>query len=216
MNECKIRFDIGLIQICSISKETDLIHRPDEFRDVKSVIIFRISISFVWRLTIVFYHQILNFWPSLFLILEKSRVSEAFINTLCKHSQLVRMYSITSIFILFFLIGEEINAKVFATLFERIAKVTTLNITDSNGVERSIKARFTKDYLVGNNDWGDFQTHRRLYGLITLGKCLLGYHYNFINIILLYTNCSSVKLSFIFGPLQYLLNNLSSELRARK
>lgn len=30
--------------------------------------------------------------------------------------------------------------------------------------------RFVRDHPVENNDWGDFQTHRRLLGLITVGK----------------------------------------------
>lgn len=41
---------------------------------------------------------------------------------------------------------------------------------ENNGNERVIWARYLKEYPVGNNDWGDFQTHRRLHGLITLGN----------------------------------------------
>jgi hypothetical protein len=42
---------------------------------------------------------------------------------------------------------------------------------DGTGTERCVQARYIKDYPVGNNDWGDFQTHRRLLGLITICKC---------------------------------------------
>lgn len=35
---------------------------------------------------------------------------------------------------------------------------------------RNIIVRYIKDHPVENNDWGDFQTHRRLLGLISLGK----------------------------------------------
>ena len=42
--------------------------------------------------------------------------------------------------------------------------------SDSNGHQRDIWIRFVRDHPVENNDWGDFQTHRRLYGLITVGK----------------------------------------------
>lgn len=35
---------------------------------------------------------------------------------------------------------------------------------------RDIWVRYIHDYPVENNDWGDFQTHRRLLGLITIGK----------------------------------------------
>lgn len=68
--------------------------------------------------------------------------------------------------------GEEITAKTFNKLYEKISKATDFSITDSNGVKRDVRAKYVKEYLVGNNDWGDFQTHRRLYGLITIGKNL--------------------------------------------
>lgn len=44
---------------------------------------------------------------------------------------------------------------------------------DGTGTERCVQARYIKDYPVGNNDWGDFQTHRRLLGLITICKYFL-------------------------------------------
>lgn len=43
-------------------------------------------------------------------------------------------------------------------------------MTDSSGTTREISARFVQEYPVENNDWGDFQTHRRLLGLLTVGK----------------------------------------------
>ncbi|KAK9709008.1 Transport protein Trs120 or TRAPPC9, TRAPP II complex subunit [Popillia japonica] len=41
---------------------------------------------------------------------------------------------------------------------------------DSTGQIRNIFIRYIKDHPVENNDWGDFQTHRRLLGLISLAK----------------------------------------------
>lgn len=41
---------------------------------------------------------------------------------------------------------------------------------DSSGQVRDIWVRFVQDHPVENNDWGDFQTHRRLLGLLTVGK----------------------------------------------
>lgn len=41
---------------------------------------------------------------------------------------------------------------------------------DSTGQVRDIFIRYVKDHAVENNDWGDFQTHRRLLGLITVGR----------------------------------------------
>jgi len=51
-----------------------------------------------------------------------------------------------------------------------IPKQRTLFSTDSAGNPRSIWIRFVHDHPVEHNDWGDFQTHRRLLGLITIGK----------------------------------------------
>lgn len=45
-----------------------------------------------------------------------------------------------------------------------------LILLDSSGATRDIWVRYVPDYPVENNDWGDFQTHRRLLGLITIGK----------------------------------------------
>lgn len=41
---------------------------------------------------------------------------------------------------------------------------------DSSGNTRDIWVRYVRDHPVENNEWGDFQTHRRLLGLITVGK----------------------------------------------
>lgn len=43
-------------------------------------------------------------------------------------------------------------------------------ILDTTGQMRDIWVRYIRDHPVENNDWGDFQTHRKLLGLITVGK----------------------------------------------
>lgn len=60
--------------------------------------------------------------------------------------------------------------KNFTRIFDRIVKNTGFKITDSTGHVRSIIVRYVKDHPLENNDWGDFQTHRRLLGLVTVGK----------------------------------------------
>lgn len=51
------------------------------------------------------------------------------------------------------------------------SEVTSINfILDSTGQTRDIFIRYVRDHAVENNEWGDFQTHRRLLGLITVGK----------------------------------------------
>lgn len=68
-------------------------------------------------------------------------------------------------------IGEELTAKCFNKIYDRICRLNHIKVVDSNGIQRPVWAKYTKDYLVGNNDWGDFQTHRCLLGLISVGKC---------------------------------------------
>lgn len=68
--------------------------------------------------------------------------------------------------------GEELSSKNFNRLFERICRINQLRVVDGTGTERCVQARYIKEYPVGNNDWGDFQTHRRLLGLITVCKFL--------------------------------------------
>ncbi|XP_052893133.1 protein brunelleschi isoform X2 [Anopheles moucheti] len=56
-------------------------------------------------------------------------------------------------------------------IFERVQRVNNVKIpADSKGIARDIWVRYIRDHPVENNDWGDFQTHRRLLGLITVGK----------------------------------------------
>lgn len=69
------------------------------------------------------------------------------------------------------LLGEDLKPKIFNRVFDKISKINKINIIDSSGVTRQIWARYLREYPVENNDWGDFQTHRRLLGLITVGKC---------------------------------------------
>lgn len=67
-------------------------------------------------------------------------------------------------------LGSLLRPHTFARLFERIGRVSTVRVTDGAGHTRSILVRYVREHPVENNDWGDFQTHRRLLGLITIGK----------------------------------------------
>lgn len=67
-------------------------------------------------------------------------------------------------------IGSQLKPKTFNKFFERISRISSVKITDSTGQVRNIFVRYIKEHPVENNDWGDFQTHRRLLGLISLGK----------------------------------------------
>uniref|UniRef100_T1H3D3 Uncharacterized protein n=1 Tax=Megaselia scalaris TaxID=36166 RepID=T1H3D3_MEGSC len=55
-------------------------------------------------------------------------------------------------------------------VFEKVRRINNVKIVDSSGNTRDIWVRYIHEHPVENNDWGDFQTHRRLLGLITIGK----------------------------------------------
>ncbi|XP_066993209.1 protein brunelleschi [Anabrus simplex] len=67
-------------------------------------------------------------------------------------------------------IGSQLKQKNFSRVFDRISRVNHEKVEDKSGINHEIFARYIKDYPVENNDWGDYQTHRRLLGLITVGK----------------------------------------------
>ncbi|XP_018334201.1 protein brunelleschi [Agrilus planipennis] len=67
-------------------------------------------------------------------------------------------------------IGSQLKNKMFNKFYDRISRLNSVNITDSVGQVRNIYIRYVKEHPVENNLWGDFQTHRRLLGLVTFGK----------------------------------------------
>ncbi|KAM8715640.1 hypothetical protein ACLKA7_002655 [Drosophila subpalustris] len=62
------------------------------------------------------------------------------------------------------------RARILQRAFEKVRRVNNIKVTDSSGAVRTIYFRFIHEHPVEHNDWGDFQTHRRLLGLITIGK----------------------------------------------
>ncbi|KAH8263607.1 hypothetical protein KR044_011401 [Drosophila immigrans] len=62
------------------------------------------------------------------------------------------------------------RARILQRAFEKVRRVNNIKVTDSSGCVRTIYFRFIHEHPVEHNDWGDFQTHRRLLGLITIGK----------------------------------------------
>ncbi|KAH8419358.1 hypothetical protein KR222_006517 [Zaprionus bogoriensis] len=62
------------------------------------------------------------------------------------------------------------RARILQRAFERVRRVNNIKVTDSAGIVRTIYFRFIHEHPVEHNDWGDFQTHRRLLGLVTIGK----------------------------------------------
>ncbi|KAK5911598.1 hypothetical protein CgunFtcFv8_005759 [Champsocephalus gunnari] len=56
----------------------------------------------------------------------------------------------------------------FFKIYKRISSVSQVNIRDS---QRLLYIRYRHHYLPENNEWGDFQTHRKVVGLISITTC---------------------------------------------
>uniref|UniRef100_A0A673ZU49 Trafficking protein particle complex subunit 9 n=1 Tax=Salmo trutta TaxID=8032 RepID=A0A673ZU49_SALTR len=56
----------------------------------------------------------------------------------------------------------------FFRIYKRIASVAQVSIQDS---QRNLYIRYRHHYLPENNEWGDFQTHRKVVGLISVTTC---------------------------------------------
>ncbi|MPC20390.1 Protein brunelleschi [Portunus trituberculatus] len=66
--------------------------------------------------------------------------------------------------------GSQLKSRSFHKLYERISRVGHVKVNDSNGSQRPVWVTYRRDYPIENNDWGDFQTHRRVLGIITIGQ----------------------------------------------
>ncbi|XP_037775449.1 protein brunelleschi-like [Penaeus monodon] len=67
-------------------------------------------------------------------------------------------------------VGSQLKSRSFQKLYERISRVGHVKVSDSNGSQRPVWVTYRREYPVENNDWGDFQTHRRVLGIITIGQ----------------------------------------------
>lgn len=69
---------------------------------------------------------------------------------------------------------DHLSDRSFNKIFDRISRLNEVRIGDAQGlgVERVIRLRFKKtdNYSTEDNEWGDFQYHRKVLGLITVGK----------------------------------------------
>lgn len=69
---------------------------------------------------------------------------------------------------------DHLSNRSYNKIFDRISRLNEVRIGDAQGlgVERVIRLRFkkTENYSTEDNEWGDFQYHRKVLGLITIGK----------------------------------------------
>ncbi|MEQ2304832.1 Trafficking protein particle complex subunit 9 [Ameca splendens] len=56
----------------------------------------------------------------------------------------------------------------FFKIYKRITSVSQVTIRDS---QRLLYIRYRHHYLAENNEWGDFQTHRKVVGLVSITTC---------------------------------------------
>ncbi|CAN8000592.1 unnamed protein product [Ixodes hexagonus] len=68
-------------------------------------------------------------------------------------------------------IGPETSGRVFGRAWERISRVCHTRLSDQQQGNRTVWLRYVRSYPVEASDWGDFQAHRRLLGLLTIGQC---------------------------------------------
>lgn len=64
--------------------------------------------------------------------------------------------------------GPKLSFKSFNRIWERINKLTAITIP---GQKRRAWVNFKRGYPKENNEWGDFQAHRKTLGLVSVGEC---------------------------------------------
>ncbi|XP_005613358.1 trafficking protein particle complex subunit 9 isoform X1 [Equus caballus] len=61
-----------------------------------------------------------------------------------------------------------VSEENFFRIYKRISSVSQISVRDS---QRVLYIRYRHHYPPENNEWGDFQTHRKVVGLITITDC---------------------------------------------
>ena len=86
-----------------------------------------------------------------------------------------------SILVLVNSIGPRLNEDKFQDIFDQISAVNEINVEISAnrdpktiasqeiGNKRTFLIRYVRNYPVENNEWGDFQKHRQVLGIISVG-----------------------------------------------
>ncbi|XP_062576163.1 trafficking protein particle complex subunit 9-like [Saccostrea cucullata] len=64
--------------------------------------------------------------------------------------------------------GLTLSQQKFRKIWERIQKLSSVGIP---GQKRNAWVRYKQNYPKENNDWGDYQAHRKALGLISVGEC---------------------------------------------
>ncbi|CAG0899462.1 unnamed protein product, partial [Cyprideis torosa] len=75
-----------------------------------------------------------------------------------------------SLLILVASVCPQLKGKSFSAIYDRISKLREVRLSDHQNGEKVIRVAYRQSYPVENNEWGDFQAHRRLLGLISVGR----------------------------------------------
>ncbi|XP_041361446.1 trafficking protein particle complex subunit 9-like [Gigantopelta aegis] len=64
--------------------------------------------------------------------------------------------------------GSSLAPQSFNNAWDHIRRVSSVHVP---GQKRDVYVRYKRGYPIENNEWGDFQAHRKVLGLISIGKC---------------------------------------------
>ncbi|KAK7091615.1 hypothetical protein V1264_009274 [Littorina saxatilis] len=65
--------------------------------------------------------------------------------------------------------GSHLPTNLFNLVWERIRALSVVHVQGQN---RNVVVRYKRGYPVENNEWGAFQAHRKVLGLVSIGKCV--------------------------------------------
>jgi hypothetical protein len=65
-------------------------------------------------------------------------------------------------------VGSKTKNKAFNRIYDRITRVQCIRVPEQ---QRVIWLRYRKSYPPENNEWGDFQAHRKVFGMVCVGRC---------------------------------------------
>ncbi|EEC10824.1 NIK- and IKBKB-binding protein, putative [Ixodes scapularis] len=68
-------------------------------------------------------------------------------------------------------LGPDTSGRVFGRAWERISRLCHTRLNDQQQGSRTVWLRYVRSYPVEASEWGDFQAHRRVLGLLTIGQC---------------------------------------------
>ena len=66
-------------------------------------------------------------------------------------------------------VGSKLPGSAFARIKDRIFSIRKVSINKDGEASKNFRVRYTNNHPLENNEWGEFQLHRSLIGLICVG-----------------------------------------------